>query len=119
MELVVAKYFSFPAVRLVGRDHFTISIILNEGSMLFAAGVEGPLYQLKSFTRSLPAVVGKGLVGLGHAMHVFFLLDGSAAAIGRVEQFIRQLIDHALLTASAAVGQNPANRQRRPAVGIH
>jgi len=32
MELVVAKYFSFRAVRLVGRDHFTISVILNEAA---------------------------------------------------------------------------------------
>src|SRR5271166_3263279 len=44
----------------------------------------------------LPAVVGEGLVRFGHAMHVFFLLDGRAAAVGRIEQLVRQLVDHAL-----------------------
>src|ERR1019366_8511356 len=71
---------------------------------------EGPLY--------LPAIVSKGFVGLGHAVHVVLLLDGSATAIGRVEQLIRQLVDHALFAAATAVGQDPTDSERRAAVGI-
>src|SRR5271157_4485704 len=66
----------------------------------------------------LPAVVSEGLVGLGHAVHVFFLLDRSSTVIGRVEQLVSQLVNHAFLATSAAVGQNPANCQRSAAVGI-
>jgi len=68
-------------MRLSGRDQL---VILSGGSVLVAAGVEGPLYHPKSFIRSLPAVVRERLVGLGHAMHVVLLLNGCATAIGRV-----------------------------------
>src|ERR1039458_8891896 len=71
-----------------------------------------------SASRLLPAVVGKGLVGLGHAVHVFLLLDGGPAIIGGIEQLVGQLVHHALFAASAAVGQNPADGQRGTAVGI-
>jgi hypothetical protein len=30
----------------------------------------------------------EGLIGLGHAVNVFFLLDGRAFAVGGVQQFI-------------------------------
>src|SRR5271169_6198017 len=36
----------------------------------------------------LPPVVREGLIGLGHTVNVFFLLDGCAFAIGRIEQLI-------------------------------
>src|SRR5579872_1899771 len=67
----------------------------------------------------LPAIVRKRLIGFGHAVHIFLLLDRSAAAIGSVEQFIGQLLDHALFAALTAIGQKPANRQRSAAVIIH
>src|SRR5271166_5562261 len=66
----------------------------------------------------LPAVVGKGLVGLGHAVYVFFLLDSGPTAVGGVQQLVSQLVDHALLAASTAVSQNPADRQRSAAIGV-
>src|SRR5260370_30108204 len=47
----------------------------------------------------LPAIVREGLVGLSHAVHVFLLLHRRAATVGRIEQFIRQLVDHALFAA--------------------
>src|SRR5579863_3111946 len=70
------------------------------------------------FPTCLPAVVREGLVGLSHAVHVFLLLDRSAAIIGGIQQLVSQLVYHALLAAAAAVGQDPANRQRGAAVGI-
>src|SRR6267142_5752970 len=45
-------------------------------------------------TPFLPTIVCKGLVGFGQAVNVFLLLDRSAARIGCVDQFIRQLVDH-------------------------
>src|SRR6185437_5335238 len=65
-----------------------------------------------------PPVVREGFIGFRHAMHVFFFLDGRALTVGGIKQFIRQLINHALLTASAGVGDEPADRKRRAAVGI-
>src|ERR1039457_3556439 len=67
---------------------------------------------------ALPAVMREGLVGLGHAMHVIFLLDGCATAIGRVEQLVGQLVNHAFFATSAAVLQDPADGQRHAAIGV-
>src|ERR1700758_509959 len=44
----------------------------------------------------LPAVMRERLVGFGHAMDVFLLLHRSAAAVRRIQQFVGQLVDHAL-----------------------
>src|SRR5256885_564652 len=41
----------------------------------------------------------EGLIGFGHAVHIFLLLHGSAARIGRVDQLIRQPVDHGLAGA--------------------
>src|SRR5215472_420410 len=67
----------------------------------------------------LPPVMGKRLVGFRHAVNVFLLLDRGAAVVGGVEQFIAQLVDHALLAASSGVGNQPADSQRGAPVGIH
>src|SRR5215469_4142611 len=67
----------------------------------------------------LPPVMCKRLVGFRHAVNVFLLLDRGAAVVGGVEQFIAQLVDHALLAASSGVGNQPADSQRGAPVGIH
>src|SRR6266403_2551376 len=73
-----------------------------------------------SLTRTpLPAVVRERLVRFRHAMHVFLLLHGPAARIGRVNQFIRQLIHHRLACALPRILQQPANRQRLPPERVH
>src|ERR1035437_3563337 len=66
----------------------------------------------------LPAVVGKGLVGLGHAVNVFLLLHRRAAPVGRIQQLVAQLVGHALFAAVAAIGDQPADGQRGAPVGI-
>ena len=60
----------------------------------------------------LPAIVREGLVRFRHAVHVFFLLHRSAAPIGGVHQFFRQLVDHRL---AARVRANTAAASESPA----
>src|SRR5579872_387318 len=67
----------------------------------------------------LPAVMRKRLVRFRHAMHIFLLLDGGAAAVGGIQQFIAQLVNHALFATGAGIADDPANRQRRSAIGIN
>src|SRR6266851_638345 len=67
----------------------------------------------------LPTVVRERLVRFRHAVHVFFLLHGPAARIGRVNQFIRQLVHHRLACALPRILQQPANRQRLPPERVH
>src|SRR6266403_3227178 len=67
----------------------------------------------------LPAVVRERLVRFRHAMHVFLLLHGPTARIGRVNQFIRQLAHHRLARALPRILQQPANRQRLPPERVH
>src|SRR5215475_9884464 len=68
---------------------------------------------------ALPPIMRERLVGFRHTVHVFLLLDGCAAVVRRVEQFIRQLVGHALLAAATRIRDQPADRQRRAPVGIH
>src|SRR5580700_8141670 len=62
-----------------------ISLCFLRRSSLRPANSENQFSVLRS---QLPPVVGEGLVGFGHAVNIFFLLDGSAAIVGGVEQFI-------------------------------
>src|SRR5271155_3969018 len=71
------------------------------------------------FLSSLPPIVRKSFVGLGHAVHVFFLLDSCAAIVGGIEKFVAQLVDHAFFAASTRVDDQPANRQRGTPIGVH
>ncbi len=47
-----------------------------------------PVKSVTLFLFLLPPIVREGLIGLGHAVNVFFLLDGRAFAVGGVQQFI-------------------------------
>src|SRR5262245_54441228 len=78
--------------------------------------VRGMVWSLVSGL-SLPAVVGEGLVGLGHLVRVVLLLHGAAAEVRRVEELGRELLAHRLLSALRRVLDDPADRQRRPPVG--
>src|ERR1022692_3561849 len=109
MEPVWAQSFSFLALRLCSRGNSSVEPV---------SSLWDRAHEHTESLAALPAVVSKSLVGLGHAVHVVLLLDGGPTAIGRVEQLIRQFVDHPLLAAAAAVGQNPTNGQRRTAVGV-
>src|SRR5579872_5795667 len=85
--------------------------LLAFGSWLLAKGQEHKAV-------CLPAIMRERLIGIGHTMHVFLLLDGRAFSVCRVQQLVRQLFHHALFAASASIRKQPADRQRSPAVGI-
>src|SRR6266536_3517933 len=65
---------------------------------------------------SLPPVMCECLVRFRHTMHVFFLLDSGALAIGGIEQLVRQLVDHSFFAATARIAHDPADGERRAPV---
>src|SRR2546425_517054 len=74
---------------------------------------------LTSIPNPLPTVMREGLVGLRHAVHVFFFLDRPATRIGGVNQLIREFVGHRLARAFTRILQQPANRQRLPPERVH
>src|SRR5215204_4373206 len=65
-----------------------------------------------------PAVVGEGLVGLGHLVGVLALLHRGAEAVGSVEDLVHEALGHRLLTTVRGVADEPAQRQGGRAVGL-
>src|SRR3954447_21975326 len=65
-----------------------------------------------------PAVVGEGLVGLGHLVGVLALLHSGTEAVGGVEDLVHQALGHRLLTTVRGVADEPAERQRGAAAGL-
>src|SRR5688572_14418956 len=59
----------------------------------------------------LPAVMGEGFVGLGHAMRVFALLHGAAAIVRSVDELAREAIAHGALRPRTRIGDQPADRE--------
>src|SRR4051794_10985710 len=59
----------------------------------------------------LPAVMGAGLVGLGHLVRVLAPLDTGAEAVARVEQLVHQALGHRLLAPLPGVADQPAQRE--------
>ena len=72
-----------------------------------------------SHRRSLPAVVGEGLVGLGHLVHVLAALRRRADAVGGVEDLVGEPVRHRLLAPRLGVAGEPADRERRRAARAH
>src|SRR5712692_5841001 len=79
-----------------------------------------PLLSLRRATAPFrsPPVMGKGLIGLGHAVHVLFLLHSAAAAIGCINQLLSQLIYHRLAGTASGIQDQPADSQRLPPEGV-
>src|SRR5690606_26063794 len=67
----------------------------------------------------LPAVVGEGLVGLRHLVHVLATLDRGTEAVARVEDLVHEALGHGLLATGARVVREPAQREGRGARGTH
>ena len=59
----------------------------------------------------LPAVVGEGLVGLGHLVGVLALLHSAAQVVGSVHDLAGQTLLHGLLAAVAGISGQPAQTQ--------
>src|SRR5262245_4191360 len=68
---------------------------------------------------SLPAVVGEGLVGLRHAIHVVLALERVPLLLERVEDLPGKLVRHVLLAPVARERDEPAQRERAPAALRH
>src|SRR5829696_381290 len=66
-----------------------------------------------------PAVVGEGLVALGHLLHVVAALDRSAEAVGGIEQFAGEAFGHRLLATLAAEVDEPTDGERVRARRAH
>src|SRR3954470_21348406 len=69
-------------------------------------------------SRRSPAVVGEGLVGLGHLVGVLALLHSGTEAVGGVEKLVEQTLGHGLLATGAGVADEPAQRERVGATGL-
>src|SRR3546814_11472347 len=67
----------------------------------------------------LPAEMGEGLVGFGHLVRVFALLDCGAAMLGGIQQLASQAVFHALLATLAGCVDHPAHCQRGATRGTH
>src|SRR5688500_10148383 len=59
----------------------------------------------------LPAVVGEGLVRVGHLVRVVLLLHGVAAELRSIDQLGCQALTHRLLAAITRVRYQPAHCQ--------
>src|SRR5260221_971843 len=105
-----------PGVAFLSPDRITAVSATETSTFLL---IQKPPTDERLPAQSLPPIVREGLVGFGHAMNVFLLLDRSAARIGGIDQFIRQPVDHGLAGAFPRILQNPSNRQRLPAKRIH
>jgi hypothetical protein len=92
VDLVIGK-FSNLVIEIQNLQHFTITQLLN--------------FPITQFL--LPAVMRECLVCFRHAMHIFFLLDGGATAVGRVQQLVAQLVDHSLFATPARIANDPAD----------
>ena len=67
----------------------------------------------------LPAVVGEGLVGLGHLVGILALLHSGTQVIGGVHDLASQTLLHGLLAAGAGVIGQPAQTQGLTALGTN
>src|SRR6476660_9312577 len=68
--------------------------------------------------RRSPAVVGEGLVGLGHLVGVLALLHSGTEAVARVEDLVHEALAHGLLATVGGVAHEPAQGQRGGSVRL-
>src|SRR6187397_1637803 len=62
-------------------------------------------------TAALPAIVRESLVGLGHAVGVFLLLDRSAAILRGIQELAGELRLHRLLAPLLRALDQPTDRE--------
>src|SRR5437867_11700737 len=84
-----------------GRSRFAIRL-----TMRTARRVSG------SFRYRLPAVMGEGLICLGHPMDVFTFFHRCPGIVGRIQQLSRELLDHGLAGPGLGIIPQPSERQR-------
>src|SRR6266571_1485139 len=113
----------FPASMCAMIPMLRVSSSLNTRPMFPETSLFSPVRvataSLTISTNPLPPVMRERLIGFRHAVHVFLLLDRSATRIGRVDQFIREFVNHGLPRALPRILQQPADGQRLPPERIH
>src|SRR5919108_5841609 len=67
----------------------------------------------------LPAVMGEGLVGLRHLVHVLSALHRRADAVARIKELGRETLRHGLFPPLPGVSHQPADRQGGGPAGAH
>src|SRR5438034_5373475 len=72
-----------------------------------------------SFPSRLPPVVREGLVGLRHPVDVVLALERAALLVERVQDLVRELVDHALLASLSREVHEPADGERPGAALRH
>src|SRR4051794_31967163 len=92
-----------PMLRVLARS---AALAISAVSSSLLAGV-----RRRSGVFRLPAVVGEGLVGLGHLVRVLAALHAGPEAVARVEDLVHQTLGHGLLTALPRVAHEPAQRE--------
>src|SRR5690349_19146194 len=96
-----------PMLRTRSRGWVRFASAIAVSSLQGTTGPFGPVVRVRGDRVRLPAVVGVGLVGLRHLVHVFAALHRSADAVGRIEQLVREALGHRLLTALPRVADHP------------
>src|SRR6266542_2641490 len=81
-------------------------------SSFHSCGSAGAQLGTPTSSSASPAVMGEGLVGLGHLVGVLLTLDRGAGAVGGVQQLTGQAVCHGLLTPVPRELHQPAQRQR-------
>src|SRR5690606_5384100 len=82
---------------------------------LFSSAPSG----LAATNRTLPAIVGKRLVGVCHLVSVVFLLHGVAAQLRSVDELGGQALAHGFFTAASRVADQPAHAERHASLGTN
>src|SRR6266545_5566694 len=123
LAMVLPVFLSLPAcvllLNLLGCPDFRVVLISGQTSPTrggFKAGGPGARHRAtargeRDLPGELPAVVRERLVGLGHPVRVFLLLDRSAAVLGRVEELAGQPLAHRLLAAAVGRHDDPPHRE--------
>src|SRR5262249_4482024 len=62
--------------------------------------------------KRLPAIMGKGAIGLRHFMSLFLLLNRCTSPVEGVQQFGGEFLRHAVSATGSGYAQSPAHRQR-------
>src|SRR5574344_469595 len=66
--------------------------------------------------KGLPTIVSECLIGLGHLVRIFLLLDCGARIVSSVHELAGEALIHGLLTTKTCIIDDPADTERHTAV---
>src|SRR6478735_3736395 len=104
-------------LRSVVMSTATESLFLR-GRKRLGCGRRTPVWGTVFPSRRSPAVVGEGLVGLGHLVGVLALLHSGTEAVGGVEDLVHEALGHRLLATVSGVAHEPTQGERGAPAGL-